>query len=169
MRMRAISSSMLWWVLGALVAGCGATPRTQDCMNAIRGYNDAMRWQRLPEAAGFIAAAEREAFLDEQEELADELRIDDYEVTRMRAAGRDRAWAQVKYTWHLDNVGTVNETTTEQAWERHGKRWMMAEERRTRGETMPGVAEPLDDSPREAMIPADDGESEAAGPPARPE
>ncbi len=144
-------------VVAAVVVGCGGGQQAQNqAMHSVRGYNDALRWQRLPTAAGFIAAAEREAFLDEHEELEEELRIDYYEISRMRPIGKDRAEVQVKYTWHMDNVGVVKDTTTHQHWERHGKRWVMAEEHRVRGDEMPGVAEPPETKP-------DDGDDALVG------
>ena len=144
-------------LIAAVVVGCGGGQKAQtQVMHSVRGYNDAMRWQRLPTAAGFIAPAEREAFLDEHEELAEELRIDYYEIARMKPSGGNRAEVQVKYTWHLDNVGVVNDTTTLQHWERHGKRWVLAEEHRVRGDEMPGVAEPPETKP-------DDGDRRPVG------
>jgi hypothetical protein len=148
MRDRRVSSNaVLALVAAALVAGCGGGPSaTETLMSAVRSYNDGVRWQRLPVAAASIPPAEREAFLDEREELADDLRINDYEVMRLELDDAGvRAKVRVEYTWYLDSVGQVHKTVSSQSWERHGKAWLLAEERRVRGEPMPGLAEPLED------------------------
>jgi len=124
-------------------ACAGRAQRTTGFMSAVRAYNDGLRWDRLTSAASFIPPAEREEFLDEWEELEDELCIDDFEITRVKFGERqNRAFVHIKYTWHLDSKGIVHTTTSKQSWERRGSRWRMAEERRLRGESMPGVPDP---------------------------
>ena len=125
------------------VLGCGASPkRAELVLDEVRGYNDGVRWQKTPQAALRIPPREREEFFDERDELADELRIADYEIIRVRQPGRgERAVIQVKWTWHLDSKGIVHTTTSQQEWEMHGKRWLMVAEHRVRGEPMPGVPE----------------------------
>lgn len=141
---------LLGWLVSAvlvLLAACAGSAQTrQSFMGAVRGYNDGLRWQRFTHSAAFIPPAERGEFVDEREELADDLRIDDYELSRVRLDQRgNRAEVQVKYTWHRDSKGLVHDTTTLQKWERHGKQWQMTEEARVRGEEMPGVAEPVEE------------------------
>ena len=130
-------------LLLVMAVGCATGARKrQSFMDAVRGYNDGLRWQRHTHAAAFIPPAERGDFVDERAELSEDLRIDDYEVSRVRLDGEgNRAKVQVVYTWHRDSRGLVYRTTTLQEWERHGKLWQMVEESRVRGETMPGVPE----------------------------
>jgi len=135
-------------VLLTLLACACTSPaqRREDFGNAVRMYNEGVRWQRWGHAASYIPPPERADFVDERADLEEELRIDDFEVLRqdLQAAG-DRATVRVRYTWHLDREGVVHETTASQEWERRGKRWYMVEERRVRGPEMPGLAEPLPD------------------------
>ncbi|HUQ05184.1 MAG TPA: hypothetical protein VM261_21925 [Kofleriaceae bacterium] len=126
----------LW--LSILLAGCGATPRGETLMDAVRTYNDGVRWERFTAAAGRVPSRERDQFLDEREELAEDLRISDYEVVRVKDKG-ESADVQVKLTWYKDSEGTVRETWARQAWERHGKAWRIVEESRVRGAEMPGL------------------------------
>jgi len=169
------SAPILLTTTWILVVACGSSvQQRQHFMGAVRGYNDGLRWRRHTHASAFIPPAERDEFMNEREELSDDLRIDDYELSRVRLGKRgNRAKVQVKYTWHQDSVGTVHKTTTEQKWERHGKSWQLVEELRLRGEEMPGVAEPPEETeppaeelpgeePEEAE-PAGEAESEAAG------
>lgn len=130
-------------LLGLIVlAGCGAVPRAAEpLMDSVTLYNDGVRWERLVNAASRVPAGEREDFLDEREELAEDLKISDWEVERVAERG-DKAKVRVKYTWYLDDIGAVHETHASQDWERHGKAWLMIDEQRTRGEPMPGLREP---------------------------
>jgi hypothetical protein len=131
----------------AATAACGAAPKSSETlMDSVRGYHDGLRWQRYPTAASMIPPAERDLFLDERDEIADDLRISEYEIMRVSFDdGQDRAVLRVRYTWHRDSEGIVHDTTAEQNWERHGKRWLLVEEERVRGEPMPGVPEPAEE------------------------
>lgn len=124
-------------------SACGGQLKGDNFMVTVRSYNDDLRWWRLPSAATKIPALQRVAFLDEREALEDDLRIDDWELKRVRW-GRDRlrAAVHVKYTWHSDRKGVVHKTIAIQRWEQHGKRWLMAEERWLRGDDMPGLLKP---------------------------
>lgn len=119
--------------------GCAHAPRGESLMDAVRTYNEGVRWERFTAAAAAVPAPERDAFLDEREELAEDLRISDYEVVRVKDRGPDAAEVQVKLTWYQDSVGTVRETWARQRWERQGKSWRITGERRVRGDDMPGL------------------------------
>jgi hypothetical protein len=134
-----ISGGMLLAVvLASGGAGCGGAPKHETLMDAIRTYNEGVRWERFSAAAARVPAKEREAFLDEREELAEDLRITDYEVVRVKDKG-DAADVQVKLTWYKDSEGTVRETWAKQAWEHRGKAWRIVDESRVRGAEMPGL------------------------------
>jgi len=152
------------WIRGALAAavlavviapGC-ARPRGPALRDAVRTYNDGVRWERFTAAAAVVPSRERDQFLDERETLARDLRITDYEVVRVDERG-DHARIRVKLTWYLDSEGTVRETWVAQAWERRGHGWMVTDEQRVRGADMPGVTAAPD---------ADQNQDEAAA--ARP-
>src|SRR5262245_53891231 len=117
-----------------LAAGCGAVPKSgEPLVDSVRLYNEGVRWERLSNAGARVPAAERDDFLDEREELAENLKITDWELERVyEKAGR--AQVRIKYTWYLDDQGTVHETHAAQDWERHGKAWLLVDEHRTRGE-----------------------------------
>lgn len=136
---------LLGWVLIAVVAaGCGSSGRRRTpLIDQLRDFNDSVRWHRFDKAAMSVPVREREDFLDEREDLAEDLEIDDVEIKRMRYR-RERTWARVdvEYTWHLDSRGIVHKTTSRQIWEVSGKSWTITGETRVRGEPMPGLAEP---------------------------
>jgi hypothetical protein len=137
-------------LLGVCASACAGSPKRASLLiDDVRGYNDGIRWQNQAQAAVRIPPAEREPFFDEREEVEEDLRISDYELTRMHTSSRgQRALVHVKWTWHLDSRGVVHTTTTAQKWRLYGKRWLMIDEKRLRGEPMPGMAEPPEPAPR---------------------
>ena len=139
-------------VLALVATGCAGGPQRDMLMESVRAYNEGVRWQRFTAAAVAVPPAERDQFLDEREELADDLRITDYEVVRVASHAAAAADVQVKMTWFLDSRGTVHDTWIRQRWERQGKAWRVVDERRVRGEAMPGLAEaaPADGGPTAA-------------------
>lgn len=154
-------------VLTALeIAGCLAPRRVEPLGDAVRLFNDAVRWERFEMAATRVTPTKRDDFLDERDRLSEDLRISGYEVVRVRRdkTGR-RAKVHLKYTWHLDSRGVVHTTHTVQRWERSGSSWILLAEDLLRGEPMPGVAdpdEPLDepeDEPGATDSTEDDSES----------
>ncbi|HEU5058394.1 MAG TPA: hypothetical protein VFU21_17805 [Kofleriaceae bacterium] len=133
-------------VIVALVAaaGCAASDsKRADLVADIRGYGDGLRWRDFNAAALRIVPDHRPAFMDHCEQLAEDLRIADWEMRRMTYSDdRNRAEVHVEWTWLLDSRGIVHTTVTRQEWARHGKQWILHREERLRGEPMPGVAEP---------------------------
>jgi hypothetical protein len=128
--------------LSALTACGGMQAHTDDLMEAVRGYNEGVRWQRYPMAASHVPVKERDQFIEDREDLEKELHISDYEVVRVGAARGNSATIEVKYTWFKDSEGVVRETRALQSWERHGKLWVIVDERRVKGPEMPGLREP---------------------------
>ena len=134
-------------IVPALGAGCGAAPkRGEELMDSVLTYNDGVRWGRFAAAASRVPPAERPDFVDERDELADDLHISEWDVVKVEQVTEDQARVQIKYSWFLDSVGTVQHTQALQRWQRSGKAWVMVDERRVRGEEMPGLAEPEPES-----------------------
>jgi hypothetical protein len=148
-------------LIGVLISGglaaCAAAPRGETLLESVTVYNDGVRWQRLPIAASRVPPAERDEAIDAWDRLADQLVITDWEVRRVEAGGPRRAVVHVKYTWYRPDEGTVRETHAAQHWEQRGKAWLIVEERRTRGEEMPGLAEPDPNRSEAARTAAADG------------
>jgi hypothetical protein len=140
-----------WIVIVALAsaataAGCGSTQRREPLTHHLRNFNESVRWQQYDKAAINVPVLEREDYLDEHEELAEDLRINDFEIKRMRFRNeRQMARVDVEWSWHLDSRGIVHKTVTRQIWQVVGKMWLITRETRLRGEPMPGVDEPDED------------------------
>jgi len=154
--------------LGLLTLGtaaCGASQRNQETLDeAIRAYNEGVRWQRFSVAASNLPATERSAFVDEMDERSKDFRYSDYELVKVEPRGKAEARVQVKISWYLDSVGTLKETHAVQTWERHGKAWWMVDETRLRGDEMPGLVNGPDSPAKGA---SDDGP--ASGEPPAPD
>jgi hypothetical protein len=140
---------------GLALAACGgSSSRSADLLRDVRGYGNGLRWRDFPAAALRVAPARRDAFLEQREQLDEDLRIADWELTRLSYDDSGhRAQVHVEYTWLLDSRGVVHTTVTRQWWTRHGDRWLIDREVRVRGEPMPGLAEPARRSPRRAPGP----------------
>jgi hypothetical protein len=135
-------------VMGLTLSACGgAAKRSHDLKYDVRLYNEGVRWANLPQAAVRILPSAREDFLNEREELEEELRIDDFEIMRLKTEGdsQETATVQIKWTWHMDREGIVHTTTSRQAWRRYGSRWIMLKEARLRGHEMPGIKHEVKD------------------------
>jgi hypothetical protein len=122
-----------------LLCACGAGQKAnEDLLNNIRGYQEGLRWRRYEQAADYVAPDERASFLDRRDVIDKNLRIDEYEVMRVTLSeGHEEAIVQVRYTWHLDTVGTVHETVVEEKWTKDKPSWRIVETKHKRGEEMP--------------------------------
>jgi hypothetical protein len=131
--------------------GCAATQRKAEPLDySVRAYNDGVRWQRFDEAATRLPADRRDDFLDQRDQLHEDLRVSDYEIIRVRHDSKGRqARVQIKYTWYLESSGKVHETHAVQTWHQGDTVWILRGERFLRGEPMPGLkgGEPEPDAP----------------------
>jgi hypothetical protein len=149
--MRIVTSAVI--AVALLLGGCShAARRGEDLFESLRTYHEGVRWERFPAAAARVPAPERSDFVEERDRLAEDLRISDYEIVRVASHDERRAKVQVKYTWYLDSEGIVRHTHAMEGWERHGKVWLLVEERLLRGDAMPG-------------LPGHEGDEAAAGAP----
>lgn len=130
-------------VFAVLLSACaGITHDTETLPEAIRSYNDGVRWGRYGVAANKVPARERADFIADMDERADKLKITDYDVVDISARGDREAKVRIKIGWYTTDEGTVHETHAIQTWERQGKLWFMVGEERVRGTEMPGLPEP---------------------------
>jgi hypothetical protein len=130
-------------VLIGIASGCGAAQRNgEDSLGeALRSYNEGVRWQRYAIAATRVPVKERSKFVEEMDRRSEEMRITDYEVVRVDARGPREARVHVKWGWYRDDEQVLRQTHATQTWERHGKTWLMVDEAKLRGADMPGLAD----------------------------
>jgi hypothetical protein len=125
-----------------VVSGCAAATKPQTLDEAVRGYNDGLRWERISSAAVQVPPKERVDFVDARDKLAENLKLTDWDVVSVKRDGETAADVRVKVTWYEDDRGVVHTTQSQQRWERHGKMWWIVDEHRLRGDEMPGLPEP---------------------------
>ena len=144
-RVSASGAAMVTVALALSTGGCGSVGRSADLVKDVRGYSDGVRWRDFEAAALRIEPARRAEFMDQREDLDDDLRVADWDMKRLKYdKSKNRAVVEVEWTWLLDSRGIVHTTVTRQNWSLHGKRWLLDHEVRVRGEPMPGVTEPPD-------------------------
>jgi hypothetical protein len=126
-----------------MLSACGAAREPETIGEAVRSYNDGVRWERFEIAAVHVPPAQRSQFIDDADARAKDVKITDYDVVKVDQKGDKIARVQVKLSWYKDSEGTLHETHALQTWERHGRAWVMVDESRVRGTEMPGLPEPL--------------------------
>jgi hypothetical protein len=156
-----------------ILAACGGVPQNTDTLgDAIRSYNDGVRWGRYTVAAAKVPARERAQFIEDMDERGDNLKITDYDIVDVNAKSSREARVRIKIGWYADDEGTVHETHAVQTWERQGKLWFMVQEQRVRGKEMPGLPEPAEGveekkSPRKTEEPPQDSRTSRRPAPGR--
>ena len=143
------------------LGGCAPrVPPREDLMTRVRQYTEGLRWRRYEDAAMLLAAVNRESFLEERDDLDEDLRIDATDIIRVRVGGKgDKAEVRIRYGWYLNSEGLVKKTTALQEWEKRSDRWVLVTEVLHKGEPMPGLGEKdetadLDEKPEDS---AEDG------------
>lgn len=126
-----------------LVSACGAVQQPEPLTDAVRSYNDGVRWERFEIAAVHVPPHDRSKFVDDADERAHDVKITDYDVIKVEPRGEKEARVTVKLSWYKESEGTLHETQAVQTWEKHGKGWLVVDESRVRGTEMPGLPEPL--------------------------
>lgn len=148
-------------VLASIIGvGCLQQVRQGETLpESLRVYNEGVRWGRFTAAAGRVPPAERVDFVNRREEIAEDLRLTDYEVSSITTRSEGRATVRIKYTWYLDSIGTVHDTWADQSWMQKGKVWLLVDETRARGPAMPGLPDGDDADDADGADDADDADS----------
>jgi hypothetical protein len=130
--------------LATAASACAGGQRPEDTVNeAVRVYNEDLRWGRYESAALRLASKHRSDRVDEWDAHSKDLKITDFEIVRIDPRGPEAARAQVKVSWYLESEQILRETSAVEQWERKGRNWMLVDEQRLRGHEMPGLPEPM--------------------------
>jgi hypothetical protein len=144
----------------AIAAGClTPTQRREDTLvREARLFNDDFRWGRFEQLTNSLPRQDAQKFLALVGAVGDDLTLADFEVASITfASGSEAATVLVKFEWYLRREQIVRGTMLEQRWEHQDGRWVVARQRRVRGDKFPLVPEP----PPAAG--ADAGAAKAAG------
>ncbi len=98
-------------------ACAGLTHDTETLPEAVRSYNDGVRWGRYGVAANKVPARERADFIADMDERAETVKITDYDVVDVAARSDHEAKVRVKIGWYSTDQGTVHETHAIQTWD----------------------------------------------------
>lgn len=131
-------------LLLVVLVACGGLGKSEDTLSeAVRVYNEGVRWARYEVAAKHVPPPQRAQFVDDWDERAKEVKVTDYEVVKVEQKRSSEAKVEIKVEWYKSSDNKVHETRALQSWERHGKTWFVVDESRLRGTEMPGLPEPL--------------------------
>lgn len=145
-------------LLVAMAAACVMTPtqrREDTLVREARAFNDDMRWARYEQLGLSLPQEEAALLVSRAAALGDDLVIADYEVTSINfKTGSEKATVVVKFDWYSKRATTLHATTLEQQWEYQGGRWLVARQRRLRGDRFPLITEPAAAAPAPPATPA---------------
>jgi hypothetical protein len=115
--------------------------------DATRAYNRSLRWGDFDRASEYLPEAAIDRFLDQHEEVSDDLVILDYRMTRLKLDRQTgKAASRVEVEWHTDRRLIVETTVVDQKWQFWEGDWYLVDERRARGKPLAVFAEiPEDD------------------------
>jgi len=133
--------SRLGWALwlGVLCVGCVAPSATErdQLRDQVRGYHDDMRWRRYGEAAQYLPQPRRKRFLEQVDDLKDDLEIADYELVSVTTKAEGRVQVRVAFDWESKRTGLLRRTEVVEVWVRAAGSWMLAESHHAKGEKLP--------------------------------
>lgn len=117
-------------------SGClGAmTSQKDDLQQAIREFNDGIRWGMAEKSASHLPVDKRLKFAEKWVSLEEELEVLDYEIQRVEwGSSRSAADVRVDVTWSMKRRGIVEKTTVAQHWEQTSGTWLVTTQKRLRG------------------------------------
>ncbi|MEK6609161.1 MAG: hypothetical protein AABZ30_15995 [Myxococcota bacterium] len=125
-------------LLAAAAAACVGVTSADRLREALDVYNDGVRWGKLESAAPYVDAERQGEFRQLHRRERGDLEITNYELGEV-VLDKDKthATAHVTWTWHRRSEGIVRETVGEQQWERRGRQWIVAAEKRAGGDPLP--------------------------------
>jgi hypothetical protein len=127
-----------------LLACMTPTQRREDTLiREARTFNDDLRWARYDQLTASLPPEEAPLFMARANAVGDDLVLADYEVTSITfAPDSEKATVGVSIQWYTRRASIVHSTTLEQRWELRNGRWLVAKQRRVRGDRFPLVPEP---------------------------
>jgi hypothetical protein len=115
----------------------------ESFLDEVRAFNDGVRWDRRDEVLDRLPAKARKDYLDQEEETADDLHIDDWELDRADFnGGKGSAEVRLHYMWHREREMIMNTTYVTEQWKRQDGRWVMSGVSTRKGSPLPVFAPP---------------------------
>jgi hypothetical protein len=112
---------LLLLVIGA--PACGGFNSDRDALQeAVRSYNDNLRWERYREASTALPADRREGWVRSMERAGRTIRVVDYEITPVEVA-ETQAIVIVDLTYYRQPAVTLVQSRRMQTWRHAEGRW----------------------------------------------
>jgi hypothetical protein len=130
----------------ALLGGCfSASQRREEVLiKQARMFNDDWRWARWEAMATAMPPEDAAAFQQRVQALDEQLVLADYQVLNIEFdADAQGANVSAWFEWYLKRDPTVRKTTVLQRWEQRNGQWQVIKIRRTRGDRLGLVTEPV--------------------------
>jgi hypothetical protein len=128
--------AILTAAMALLAAGCANAPQTRSAMlaEAVRDYQEAVRWQRHDVAARFWPPDQRAGFVEGREALSRDVEIVEYDLVRVEMMpNKDDAIVRVELRWMRRDEGVLRQTALEQKWSFVPGGWRVVDEQRRSG------------------------------------
>ena len=125
---------MLRWIIaGVLLAttlACGPRDRGIDLKEAVRTYNQRLRWNAYEQASMFVAVEKRAEWLAARTAGAAGLHITDVQIVRLQKpdAGEQTVEVLVALSWYRMPETTVRSAVWAQVWQEQEARWRVIDE-----------------------------------------
>jgi hypothetical protein len=129
-----------------LLGGCfTASQHREDLLiKQARMFNDDWRWARWEAMATSMAPEDAIAFRKRVQALEEQLVLADYQVEAIEfSADKQSAMVSAWFEWYLKRDPVVRKTTVAERWEQRNGQWLVVSIRRTRGDRLGLVTEPV--------------------------
>ncbi len=123
------------WIIGGLLvlgaAACGPRDRGIDLKEAVRTYNQRLRWNAFEQASAFVAVEKRAEWLANRTAGSTGLHITDIQIVRLQKPDVDQKTVEVlvALSWYRMPQTTVRRAVWAQVWQEQEARWRVIDER----------------------------------------
>lgn len=123
--------------------GCGPRDRGLELQDAVRAYNQRLRWSAFDQASAFVAAEKRAAWLASRTANATGLHFTDVQVIRLGNPdpGTKSVDVLVALSWYRMPDTRVHSATWAQTWQEIEGRWRLTDEKAVEVPPAPPPAE----------------------------
>ena len=122
---RAIAGISFICVVLLLGSACAPKAKRLTLAQSVQIFNDALRWNRYQEAAGFVVPMDRVDFARDQAEIGESRRIMEYRVQEMSRQDEKTVLAVVRWEYTNLNSPIVVKERMMQTWTQVGDDWFL--------------------------------------------
>lgn len=135
-------------IMSVIPVGCAGNKR-ESLGEALRVFNDGVRWQRVDWSIGYVPKKKQPQYLARRAKRAG-IRVTGYTLQSVQVEG-SKAKAFVQIQWYSETRLRVLVTVVEQDWRFGENGWQVVEEHRIGGEPCPLVGRRSTEAPNERL------------------